>query len=158
LLATPPEDRLAVEEHSLALIRHVVAEAAGAGDARVHSQPSRRVPAMDNARSYILSRYREALSLSSIAAACGVAPSTLCERFPCVVGMPVWRYVQRLRLQDAALALGEGVEDLSALALDLGFSSHSHFAQAFRAHFGASPSGFRRRVAPAGFPGHQASA
>jgi AraC family transcriptional regulator len=50
---------------------------------------------------------------------------------------------QRLRLQDAALALGEGAEDLTRLALDLGFSSHSHFAQAFRAYFGTTPSRFR---------------
>ena len=146
LLATAPDDRLAVEEHSLALIRRVVAEAAGKGESRSQTQSPRRVAAIDNARSYILSRYREALSLSAIAAACGVAPSTLCESFACVVGMPVWRYVQRLRLQDAALALGEGVADLSRLALDLGFSSHSHFAQAFRAHFGESPSRFRRAV------------
>lgn len=143
MLATQPEDRLALEEHSLALIRRVVAEAACAGDVRVRSQSARRVAAVDKARSYILSRYREALSLSTIAAVSGVAPSTLCETFPCVVGMPVWRYVQRLRLQDAALALGEGVADLSRLAFDLGFSSHSHFAQAFRAHFGTTPSQFR---------------
>ena len=95
------------------------------------------------ARSYILSRYREQLSLSSIAGACGMALSTLCEGFPQVVGVPVWRYVQRLRLQEAALALAEGAEDLSRLALDLGFSSHSHFAQAFRAQFGRTPSQFR---------------
>jgi len=63
--------------------------------------------------------------------------------------MPVWKYVQRLRLQEAALALAEGAEDLSGLALDLGFSSHSHFAQAFRTHFGAPPSHFRRPMGQA---------
>ena len=146
LLATPREDQLALEEHSLALIRRVVMEATGASEDRLHAASARRIAAIDTARSYILSCYREPLALSSIAAACGMAPSTLCENFPQVVGMPVWRYVQRLRLQDAALALGEGVADLSALALDLGFSSHSHFAQAFRAHFGTSPSRFRSGV------------
>jgi AraC-like DNA-binding protein len=147
LLATAPQDRLAVEEQSLALICRVVAEAAGASGTRSRSPSPRRVATIDNARSYILSRYREALSLSSIAAAAGVAPSTLCASFAGVVGMPVWRYVQRLRLQDAALALGEGATDLSRLALDLGFSSHSHFAQAFRAHFGRTPSQFRQASA-----------
>jgi AraC family transcriptional regulator len=146
LLGTQADDCLALEENSLALIRCVVAEAAGAGDARSHSPSPRHVAATDRARSYILSRYREQLSLSSIAAACGMAPSTLCETFPQVAGVPVWRYVQRLRLQEAALALAEGVADLSRLALDLGFSSHSHFAQAFRAHFGISPSRFRAGV------------
>ena len=149
LLATDPEDRLAVEEHSLALMRRVVAEAAGASDAGSRSLVGRRAQAIDRARSYILSRYREQLSLATIAAASRIAPSTLCESFPLVVGMPVWRYVQRLRLQEAALTLGEGVEDLSALALDLGFSSHSHFAQAFRAHYGMAPSRFRSNVSQA---------
>jgi AraC family transcriptional regulator len=143
LLATRPDDRLAVEENSLALIRRVVAEAAGAIDVRLHLPSPRRVTAIDQARSYILSRYREQLSLAEIADACSMAPSTLCAGFPQVAGVPVWRYVQRLRLQDAALALAEGVEDLSALALDVGFSSHSHFAQAFRAQFGRTPSQFR---------------
>jgi AraC family transcriptional regulator len=144
LLATDPGDGLAMEEHSLALIRRVVAEAAGTRDSDDPRTSPRQVAAVDGARSYILSCYREPLSLSSIAASCGLAPSTLCESFPRVVGMPVWSYVRRLRLQEAALALAEGTEDLSSLALDLGFSSHSHFAAAFRAHFGATPSQFRR--------------
>ena len=144
LLATAPGDWLALAEHSLALIRRVVAAAAGLSMGDADGGSSRGTAAIDVARSYILSRYREPLSLASIAAACNVAPSTLCARFPRAAGMPVWRYVQRLRLQDAALALAEGVQDLSALALDLGFSSHSHFAQAFRAQFGASPARFRR--------------
>src|SRR3546814_2730013 len=70
--------------------------AVGSSDVANPCASSRRGAAIDTARSYVLSRYREPLSLSSIAAACGVAPSTLCERFPRVVGMPVWRYVQRL--------------------------------------------------------------
>jgi len=144
LLASDADDRLAVEEHALALIRRVVAEAAGSNDVNDRCISSRQIAAVDHARSYILSRYREPLSLAAIAASCGVAPSTLCESFPRVAGMPVWKYVRRLRLQDAALALAEGAVDLSRLALDLGFSSHSHFAQAFRAHFGATPSQFRR--------------
>ena len=144
LLATDPGDGLAMEEHSLALIRRVVAEAAGSRDIDDPHTSPRQLAAVDDARSYILSCFCEPLSLSSIAASCGLAPSTLCETFPRVVGMPVWRYVRRLRLQEAAFALAEGAEDLSSLALELGFSSHSHFAAAFRAHFGATPSQFRR--------------
>jgi AraC-like DNA-binding protein len=147
MLATDCNDRLAMEEHSLALIRCIVAEAAGSSNVDDRCTSSRAMAAVDKARSHILSCYREPLSLSSIAAWCGAAPSTLCESFPRLVGMPVWKYVQRLRLQEAAFALAEGAADLSSLALDLGFSSHSHFAQVFRTHFGVTPSQFRR---PAG--------
>jgi AraC-like DNA-binding protein len=38
----------------------------------------------------------------------------------------------------------EGADDLTALALELGFSSHSHFTDAFRAEFGRAPSRIRR--------------
>jgi len=34
-------------------------------------------------------------------------------------------------------------DDLTSLALDLGFSSHSHFTLAFRRAFGCTPSQFR---------------
>ncbi|HKQ13845.1 MAG TPA: AraC family transcriptional regulator, partial [Steroidobacteraceae bacterium] len=149
LLAADCGDRLAVEEHSQALIRRVVAEAAGSREFDKPCASSRQIAAIEKARAFILSCYREPLSLSSIARSCGAAPSTLCESFPQVVGMPVWKYVQRLRLQEAAFALAEGAADLSGLALDLGFSSHSHFAQAFRAHFGVTPSHFRRAAGQA---------
>jgi AraC-like DNA-binding protein len=34
-------------------------------------------------------------------------------------------------------------DDLTALGLDLGFSSHSHFSAAFRQAYGRTPSEFR---------------
>ena len=43
-----------------------------------------------------------------------------------------------------ALDLVADCEDVSALALDLGFSSHSHFTAAFRQAYGRTPTGFRR--------------
>lgn len=33
---------------------------------------------------------------------------------------------------------------MSALALDLGFSSHSHFSSAFKQAYGRTPTAFRR--------------
>jgi AraC-like DNA-binding protein len=37
-------------------------------------------------------------------------------------------------------------DDLAQLALDLGFSSHSHFTTAFRHRFGETPAHFRARI------------
>jgi AraC-like DNA-binding protein len=39
----------------------------------------------------------------------------------------------------------EGAEDITGLALDLGFSSHSHFTDVFRREFGSTPSEIRKR-------------
>jgi AraC family transcriptional regulator len=49
------------------------------------------------------------------------------------------RYLNRLRLLEALEPLAQGEADLSTLALDLGFSSHSHFTAAFRKEFAMSP-------------------
>lgn len=45
-----------------------------------------------------------------------------------------------------ALDLLAGYDDLSALAQDLGFSSHSHFAAAFQQAYRRTPSEFRQHV------------
>ena len=57
--------------------------------------------------------------------------------------MPLYRYHLRLRLA-RALDLAPEAEDLTALGLDLGFSSHSHFTAAFRRAYGRAPGEFRR--------------
>ena len=49
--------------------------------------------------------------------------------------------------QRRALDLLPQCADMSALAFDLGFSSHSHFASAFRQTYGRSPSAFRQSLA-----------
>jgi AraC family transcriptional regulator len=81
-------------------------------------------------------------TLSEIAAAVRGSPVYLTQVFAQVEGMPLYRYQLRLRLARALDLLAER-EDLSALALDLGFSSHSHFSAAFRQAYGATPAQFR---------------
>ena len=58
-------------------------------------------------------------------------------------GAPLYRYQLRLRLARALDLLGDH-DDLTALGLELGFSSHSHFSAAFREAYGRSPSAFRQ--------------
>ena len=69
----------------------------------------------------------------------------LTQVFQQVEGLPLYRYQLRLRLA-RALDLIAGHEDLSGLAHDLGFSSHSHFTAAFRQAFGLTPSEFHASV------------
>ena len=49
--------------------------------------------------------------------------------------MTITRYRHALRLRIALDRLPD-CDDLTDLALDLGYSSHSHFTRAFRDHFG----------------------
>lgn len=82
-------------------------------------------------------------SLADIGAELKVSPVYLTQVFRRVEGLPLHQYLLRLRLTRALDRL-ETVEDLSQLALDLGFSSHSHFTAAFRQVFGRSPADFQR--------------
>lgn len=84
-------------------------------------------------------------TLAEIAAEVGVSPVYLTQLFQQVEGVPLYRYQLRLRLARALDRL-DRAEDLTELALDLGFSSHSHFTAAFRQAYGRSPADFRRSV------------
>ena len=82
-------------------------------------------------------------TLAEIAAEVGGSPVYLTQVFQQVEGLPLYRYQLRLRLARALDLLAQ-YDDLTALGLDLGFSSHSHFSAAFRETYGRSPSEFRQ--------------
>jgi AraC family transcriptional regulator len=84
-------------------------------------------------------------TLGEIAAEVGGSPVYLTQVFKQVEGLPLYRYQLRLRLA-RALDLLPQYDDLTALGLDLGFASHSHFTTAFRQVYGRSPSEFRHSV------------
>jgi AraC-like DNA-binding protein len=81
--------------------------------------------------------------LAEIAGEVRSSPVYLTQVFQQVEGMPLYRYQLRLRLA-RALDLLAKYDDLTALSLDLGFSSHSHFSAAFHQIYGRSPSEFRQ--------------
>ena len=80
-------------------------------------------------------------TLADIAAQIRGSPVYLTQLFRQTEGIPLYRYHLRLRLA-RALDLIARYDDLSALAAELGFSSHSHFTMAFRQAYGRSPTAF----------------
>ena len=86
-------------------------------------------------------------TLAEIAAEVGVSPVYLTQAFQQVEGTPLYRYQLRLRLVRALDLLAQ-YDNLTTLALTLGFSSHSHFSAAFRKAYGRTPAEFQRSVDP----------
>lgn len=86
-------------------------------------------------------------TLAEIAAGIRCSPVYLTQIFQQTEGLPLYQYQLRLRLA-RALDLLSHYDDLSALAAELGFSSHSHFAAAFRRAFGRTPSVFKESAGP----------
>jgi AraC family transcriptional regulator len=101
---------------------------------------------VERAKLVIAADLRRRWTLAEISAEVGGSPVYLTQMFQELEGMPLYRYQLQLRLARALALLGE-YDDLTDLALELGFSSHSHFSTAFKQAFGQSPSAFRRSAA-----------
>jgi AraC family transcriptional regulator len=97
----------------------------------------------DRVKLVLMSDLGRRWTLAAIAAEVRGSPVYLTQVFQQVEGLPLYRYQLRLRLA-RALELIPRYDDLTALSLELGFSSHSHFSAAFREAYGRSPSDFRR--------------
>jgi AraC family transcriptional regulator len=140
-----PIEPLQIEEQALAIVAELLNPGRLSGPA---GRPRRCVgrevaETAEAAREYVASRYTQPLQLKEIATACGVSVYRLCRTFLAATSMTVHRYITRLRLAAALERLAKGERDLTSLALDLGFSSHSHFSWAFRREFNLSPSAWR---------------
>jgi AraC-like DNA-binding protein len=94
-------------------------------------------------KTYLASRLAERVTLDEVARAVDLSPFHLARLFHRRTGVPLHRYLTRLRLRASLERLAAGATDLTALALELGFASHSHFADTFRKEFGTTPSQVR---------------
>lgn len=137
-----PNDALRADEDIVQLMRHTISLPTAA-------RGSAAAPIVDRAKELLNARLGEDLTLTDVANAVGVSGAHLTTSFTASEGLPLFRYRHRLRLTRALLALSR-CDDITALALDLGFCSHSHFTNAFRAHFGVSPSTLRKPHKSAG--------
>ncbi|MEW6735286.1 MAG: AraC family transcriptional regulator [Acidobacteriota bacterium] len=98
------------------------------------------------AKTYLASRLCERITLDDVASAVYSSPFHLARVFHERTSMPLHRYLTQLRLRASLEQLTAGAKDLTELALELGFSSHSHFADVFRREFGHTPSDVRRNA------------
>lgn len=142
-----PLDALAVEEEVLLLLADVLQRA----DTCPPAADTDAVAIAERARIELGTRYAEDMPLAALARATGVSRSRLCRAFRQATGTTLHAYRDGLRLR-AALEVLPGCFDLTALALDLGYASHSHFAARFRRAFGLTPSEARARLSSGSGP------
>lgn len=109
------------------------------------SSAPRASKVVNRAKEFLHGLSCERLSLEHIANQVGVTSVYLTQEFTRSEGVPLYRYQLRLRLSRALLELPH-CDDITGLALDLGFSSHSHFTSVFRRAFGVTPSEYRSSV------------
>jgi AraC-like DNA-binding protein len=108
---------------------------------RVRATISKRI-LIERVQHHLRRHVGERIRLPELGRSLGASPAYLAEVFREIVGVPLYRYQLDLRLLRARELLGTQ-DDLTRLALDLGFSSHSHFTTAFRRRFGDTPAAAR---------------
>jgi AraC-like DNA-binding protein len=138
-LHTNIADTLEAESLALTLVRRAL----GPRAAHAPGATAGRQRLVNRTKLVLVSDLSRRWTLADVAAEVGHSPVYLTQVFQHVEGVPSYRYQMQLRLA-RSLDLLSQYDDLTALSLDLGFSSHSHFSTAFKQAYGRSPSAFRR--------------
>ena len=106
---------------------------------------------VEAAKTYLASHLSEPIALDDVAREVNASPFHFARVFQQRTGVPIHRYLTRLRLRASLERVASSKVDLTALALDLGFSSHSHYSDAFRREFGCTPSAARKHASARAF-------
>ena len=94
------------------------------------------------AKAFLAANLSAPVRLEHVARAAGTTPTYLTTVFRRLEGQPLHKYLVQLRLARALVELPHA-SDITTLAADLGFATHSHFTAVFRCAFGCTPSAFR---------------
>lgn len=132
------QDKLDIDETACALLDSLSATASRMRKSRSGARTER--PCARDVAVIVSSRYRMKLSIGDIARMLGVSPFHLCRSFRAATGTTIHRHITTLRMSDAVHRLWDYRHNLTELALDLGYSSHSHFSSTFRRFLGIAPS------------------
>jgi AraC-like DNA-binding protein len=134
-------DPLTVEDESIALVEQIAARIRSTVDSP--SRPPAGV--IERARALLAAQFAAPLSLADVARQVGVSPAYLSRAFRAVTGQTMHAFREELRLRRSLDLLPASRGDFTRVALDLGYSSHSHFSSRFRRYFGITPLEFVAR-------------
>ncbi len=137
-----PHGPLFAESLSLAFLSYVLERMPTTGAMRVKGalspEQARRITR------YIDERLNESVSVSDLAALCGLRARHFSSLFKRALGKTPYRYVLDRRLERGAALLVQTSADVDDIALQLGFASASHFTAEFRRSYHTTPRRFRR--------------
>ena len=139
---------LEVEETVLGAIGAAVKSAAAAHAPRRRRPPSAAQArfhreAVDEVRRQLAVAPADHHGLTRLAASVHVSPFHLCRLFKRLTGLPIHRYLERLRLRAAMEETVETRARMLDIALRHGFCSEAHLSNAFLKEFGTRPSRVR---------------
>ncbi|WP_454710632.1 helix-turn-helix domain-containing protein [Cupriavidus nantongensis] len=131
-------------EHLVSLVALRIAGAAPAAPARRMQGLGQRLLA--RLTDYIDAHLDTSLSLSDLAGVAGMPVDSFARRFKAETGMAPYAYVIARRVRRAQCLLRASAMPISAVALELGFSSQSHFTSTFQRLTGTTPRSYRQHL------------
>lgn len=137
-------DPLAVDETVIELLDRVLRCTSGSqppSDRREIKRGHRHT--VHEIETLLSQRVDDRLTLRGIAREVGLSAYHVCRLFRRVTGIKLHQYRIRLRVREALTDVVESSRSLTEIALDAGFSSHSHFTATFHNEFNATPSSVR---------------
>jgi AraC family transcriptional regulator len=108
------------------------------------SAQARRRRALERVKEAVASAPSNKWNVADLADLANLSPFHLCHVFRDMVGTSIYEYVLHERLAQSLDAVLDCGGDLTAIALDAGFASHSHFTARFKSFFGCTPAALRR--------------
>lgn len=141
-ILTGEADPFFVEQEVIGLVGMAM-ERGGAGGPGVRGNVREVVEAT---RAEICRDPTRSFTVRELALRVGVSPFHLCRLFRRGTGITLHTYLVDLRLRRSLEWLSDVTTDLSRVALEAGFSSHSHYSAAFRRRMGITPSRARSEL------------
>lgn len=108
------------------------------------SARARRTRALERVKEAVALAPADKWTVAKLARIANLSPFHLCHVFRQLVGTSIYGYVLHERLAHSLDAIFDGGDDITAVALHAGFSSHSHFTARFKGFFGCTPAALRR--------------
>lgn len=152
-------DPLQSEETILWMLETLLRRASGRdGPASETAVTTRRRRLADGAKALLSRWLGRRVELAELATELDCSVFHLCRVFRDIEGTTIHAYQSQLRLRIALERLvWNECQEITPLALDLGYCSHSHFTSAFRRAFGLTPSAFLHSLASASTARRRAS-
>ena len=115
--------------------------------------PSQKSPigrehwAIQQAKSYLETRFHQPIRLNDLATHVALSPYYLLRAFHEAVGMPPHAYLQDVRIRQAQHLIKQN-KPIADIAFAVGFSSQSHLTRCFKRIVGLTPGQYARHVQP----------
>jgi len=111
------------------------------GEQELFCQRQQRISAerVEKVVAVLREKLSEPPTLEELGRTVGCSPFHLSRTFSTATGMTIPQYTRQLRLERAAELLKSGRYNVTEAALEVGYSSLSHFSQAFHEAFGCCP-------------------